>query len=67
MYAEIGCLHSEKRFVESTKIWLAQQNFSFKYGPMESLFELSKKVLLIFFANPTKKFCIDSKKHGIAN
>ena len=59
--------HPEKCFVESTKIWLAQPSFSFKYGPMEILFESTKKILLIFFAIPTKKFCIDSKKHGIAN
>ena len=45
-------LHPEKSFVESTKIWLAQQNFSFKYGSMEILFELIKKILLIVFAIP---------------
>ena len=33
--------HPEKYFVESTKIWLAQQSFSFKYGSMEILFELT--------------------------
>ena len=59
--------HPEKSFAESTKTWLAQQNFSFKYGSMEFLFELTKRIFLIFFAIPTKKFCIDSKKHGIAN
>ena len=25
-------LHSEESFVESTNIWLTQQDFSFKYG-----------------------------------
>ena len=35
--------HPEKCFVETTKIWLAQQCFSFKYGPMEILLELTKK------------------------
>ena len=53
-------MHPEKCFVESTKIWLAQQNFSFKCGPMEILFELSKEILLILFA--IKKKCIVSKK-----
>ena len=57
------CLpHPEKCFVELTKIWLAQQKFSLKYGSMEILFELAKKILLILFAIPTKKFCIVSKK-----
>ena len=56
-----------KCIVESTKIWLAQQSFLFKHGPMEILFELTKKLVLIFFAIPTKKFCTGSKKHGIAN
>ena len=60
-------IHTEKCFVETTKIWLAQRSFLFKYGSMEILFELTKKILLIFFAIPIKKFCIDSKKHGIAN
>ena len=56
-------LQTEKCFVESTKIWLTQHNFSFKYGSMEILLELTKKILLIFFfAIPTKKFCIVSKK-----
>ena len=27
--------HPEKCFITSTKIWLAQQKFSFKYGSME--------------------------------
>ena len=62
-----ACIHPEKCFVESTKIWLAQQSFSFKYEPMKILFELTKKILLIFFAIPIKKFCIGSKRHGIAN
>ena len=47
-------VHPEKCFVESTKILL-------------ELVELTKKILLNFFAIPTKKFSIDSKKHGIAN
>ena len=55
-------LHPEKCFVESTKIWLAKQNFSFKYGPMVILFELTKKLLLTFFAIATKEFCIVCKK-----
>ena len=55
-------VHPEKCFVESTKIWLAQQSFLFKHGPMEILFELAKKILLTFFEIPTKKFCIDRKK-----
>ena len=42
-------LHTEKCFVESTKIWLAQRNFSFKYGSMEILMESTKIILLIFF------------------
>ena len=60
-------MHPEKCFVESKKIWLVQQCFSFKYGPMKILFEFTKKILLIFFAFPRKKSCYDSKKHGIAN
>ena len=48
-------LHPEKCFVEETKIWLAQQSFSFKYGPMEILFELTKKILLTFFCHSNKK------------
>ena len=59
--------HPEKCFLESSKIWLVQQNISFKYGSMEFLFELTKRILFNFFALPTKIFCIDSKKHGIAN
>ena len=46
--------HPEKCFVESTKIWLAQQNFLIKYGSMEILFELTKEILLIFFCNFNK-------------
>ena len=42
-------MHQEKCFVETTKVWLAQQNFSFKYGSLEILFELIKEILLIFF------------------
>ena len=42
-------LHPEKCFVESTKIWLTQQNFSFKYGSIEILFELIERILLISF------------------
>ena len=48
-------MHPEKCLVESTKIWLAQQNFSFKCGPMEILFELTKITLLIFFGHSNKK------------
>ena len=44
--------HPEKCFVESTKIWFAEQNFSFKYGSIEILFELTKEIL-IYFAVPT--------------
>ena len=47
--------HPEKCFVESTKFWSAQQNFSFKYGSMKILFELAIKILLIFFFNLKKK------------
>ena len=47
--------HPEKCFVESTKNLLAQQTFLFKYGPMEILFKLTKKILLIFFCNSNKK------------
>ena len=62
-------MHPEKSFVEPKQIWLAQQNFSVIHGSMKILFELTKKILLIyfFFAIPTKKICIGSKKHGIAN
>ena len=61
--SNIPGLYPKKSFVESTKIWLAQQNFSLKYGSMEILFELTKKILLIFFfAISTKIFWIDSKK-----
>ena len=59
--------HPEKCFVESTKIWLAQQKFSFNYGLMEILFELSKKILLIFFCNSNKKKLHPQQKIGIAN
>ena len=59
---KMNFLHPEKYFVESTKIWLAQQCFSFKYGSMEILFELTTKILLLFFTIPTKKFCIFCKK-----
>ena len=61
------CRHPEKSFDEWTKIWFAERNFSFKNGSTEILFELSKKILLIFFAISTKNFCIISKKYGIAN
>ena len=52
----------KKCFVESTKIWLAQQCCSFKYGSMEILFELTKKMFLDVFAIPRKKICIVGKK-----
>ena len=39
-------LHPEKCFVESTKIWLAQQSFSFKYGPMENFVDSTKFLLI---------------------
>ena len=56
-------MHPEKCFVESTKIWFAQQSFSFKYGPMEILFELTKKILLIFFFQfQQKNFASSAKK-----
>ena len=57
-------IHPEKCFVESTKIWLAQKNFSFKYESMKILFELIKKNIVdfFFFSIPTKKFCIVSKQ-----
>ena len=54
-------LHSEKCFVESTKIWLAQHNFSFEYGSVEILFKLTKNIVFIYIT-PTKKYCIVSKK-----
>ena len=47
-------IRPEKCFVESTKIWLAQKKFSFKYGIMEILFELTKYMLFIFFFNSNK-------------
>ena len=58
----IKMLDLEKSLVESTKIWLAQQNFSFKYGSVEILFKLTKTTLLIIFAVPTKFVYIVSKK-----
>ena len=57
--------HPEKYFVESTKIWLAQQSFSFKYGSMEILFELTTQILLNFFEIPTKKKFASSAKQWI--
>ena len=54
-------LYLEKCFVESKKIWLAQESFSFKYGPIEILFELTTKILLIFFAIPTKNMELQIK------
>ena len=53
-------LHPEKRFVASTKIWLTQQNFSFKYGSVEILFKLTKKYLkknILLIQVKLKKFC----------
>ena len=35
-------MHSEKRFVKSTKIWFDQQSFPFKYGPMEIFVDTTK-------------------------
>ena len=58
-------MHPEKCFVESTKIWFAQQSFSFKYGPMEILFELTKKILLIFFFQFLQKKIVSSAKKWI--
>ena len=56
-------IHPEKCFVESTKIWLAEQSFSFKYESIEILFELTTEILLIFFFfNSNKKFSIVSKR-----
>ena len=57
-------VHPEKYFVESTKIWLNQQSFSFKYGSMEILFELTKRIYCWFslqfqqkkISSPTKKW-----------
>ena len=43
--------HPEKCFSESTKIWLAQRNFLFKYWPMEILFELTKKYFFSILIN----------------
>ena len=54
--------HPEKYFVESTKIWFAQQSFSFKYCPMDILFELTKKILLIFLQFQQKNFAFSAKK-----
>ena len=56
-------LHSEKCFVESTKIWLAQHNFSFEYGSVEILFKLTKNIVFIYIT-PTKKFSIVRKKRS---
>ena len=42
-------MQPEKCFFESSKIWLAQQKFLFKYASMEILFEVTKKILLISF------------------
>ena len=50
-------IHPENFFVKSTKIWFAQQNFSFNYGSMKILFEL-----IIIISIPTKIFYIVSKK-----
>ena len=67
--SKINNVHKEKRFVQSTKICLVQQNFSFKHGSEETLYELSKKytVDMFFFKIPARKFCIVSKKHRIPN
>ena len=63
-YTHFIVLYSLRKifFVESTKIWLVQKFFLFKYGSMEILFELTNQILLIFFAIPTKFFCIVKKK-----
>ena len=56
-------LHPEKCFGESTKIWLAQQNFLFKYGSIEVLFEITKNIDFIFiFQFPEQKFASLGKK-----
>ena len=58
-------LHPEKCFVESTKIWLVQQSFLFKYGSMEILFKLTTKILLIFFFSISTKNL--QKENGTVN
>ena len=60
-------LHLEKYFVESTKFWFVQQSISFKYGSMEILFELTTKILLIFFSIKTKKELYRQQNKIIAN
>ena len=55
-------IHPEKLFDESTKIWLAQPNFSFKYGSIKILFELTKQKLLIFLQFQKKKIASLAKK-----
>ena len=54
-------LHSEKYFVESTKIWLVQLYFSFRYGSMEILFELTKNIVDFFLQFQQKNFPSISK------
>ena len=61
IYIRPKSAHLEKCFVESIKIWLAQQDFSFKFESMEILFKLTKKTML-FFAIPTKKIASSAKK-----
>ena len=65
-------VHLEKCFVESTKIWFSQQSFSFKYGSMEILFELTKKNIVDFFffffnSNKISLHGQQKKRGGIAN
>ena len=60
--------HPEKCLVETTKIWLTQQKFSFKYESIEILFELTKEILLFFFpCNSNKKILYRQQKNGFAN
>ena len=50
-------MHREKSLIKST-----QQNFSFKYGSMEILFELTKKNIFFFNYNKTLIFQIKITK-----
>ena len=63
---QIYVMQAEKCFVESTKIWLAQQNFSFQYGSIEILSESIKKYFYFFLQFQQTNFA-SSPKNGIAN
>ena len=55
-------MHPEKCFVESIKVYLAQQSFSFKYGSIETLFELTTEILMIFLQFQQKNFASSAQK-----